>query len=188
MDLRLHTVCYSFTKNGSMSHISKRLSQAQVVTILTKYEEKKVSIEHTCISLGLKRARFFKLLKRFRADKAEFSLSSLRTGTKRISAEAEEHIRKELEKEKELIDNPSMPIRWYNYSAVQDVLKEEHKVDVSVPTIIDRAKKLGFYIPKVERTRHERIVSTDFIGELVQHDSSHHLFSPFMDDKLNPNR
>jgi hypothetical protein len=167
-----------------MSHISKRLSQAQVVTILTKYEEKKVSIEHTCISLGLKRARFFKLLKRFRADKAEFSLSSLRTGTKRISAEAEEHIRKELEKEKELIDNPSMPIRWYNYSAVQDVLKEEHKVDVSVPTIIDRAKKLGFYIPKVERTRHERIVSTDFIGELVQHDSSHHLFSPFMDDKL----
>ena len=67
---------------------------------------------------------------------------------------------------------------------MRDTLKEEHQIEVSVPTIIDRAKSLGFYIPKPERKAHERIVSTDFIGELVQHDSSHHLFSPLMHEKL----
>jgi hypothetical protein len=77
-----------------------------------------------------------------------------------------------------------MPIRFYNYSAVRDVLKEKHGIEVSVPTIIARAKSLGYYIPKVERAKHERIVATDFVGELVQHDSSHHRFSPFMDEKL----
>ena len=67
---------------------------------------------------------------------------------------------------------------------MRDLLKEKHNVHVSVPTIINRAKELGYYIPRTERNAHERIVSTDFVGELVQHDSSHHRFSPFMDDKL----
>src|SRR3989344_5136770 len=107
-----------------MSHISKRLSEAQAVTILTQYVEKKI------------------------------------------------------------IDNKDVPVRSYNSSAVHDTLKEKHGVEVSVPTIIDRAKNLGFYIPRAERALHERIVSTDFIGELVQHDSSHHLFSPLMHEKL----
>lgn len=167
-----------------MSHISKRLSEAQVVTILTQYKEKKITLVHASAALGLKRARFFRLLKKFRADTTDFSLVSVRVVPKRISTEAETSIKEELTKEKELIDNRDIPIRFYNYSAVRDVLKEKHSVEVSVPTIIARAKELGFYIPKKEHVKHERIVSTNFIGELVQHDSSHHLFSPFMDEKL----
>lgn len=168
-----------------MFHISKRLSQAQVVTILTQYEEKKVSASDAQTKLGLKASRFFDLVAAFRENKQTFAITRVEGERKtRISKEAETHIKDELEQEKKLIENKDVPIRWYNYSAVRDVLKEKHNVEVSVPTIIDRAKSLGFYIPRTERATHERIVSTDFIGELVQHDSSHHLFSPLMREKL----
>jgi len=101
-----------------MSHIAKRLTQAQVVTILTQYGEKKLTGVQASGSLGLKRARFFRLLKRFRSDKENFALSSVRTGTKRISETTEKRIKVELEKEKKLIDDKDVPIRFYNYSAV----------------------------------------------------------------------
>lgn len=162
-----------------------RLTDAQVVTILTQYEEDKISAADAQAKLAIKPSRFFDYVKRFREDKTTFSIARVRGKRKsRISQDAIAHIKKELKNENELIVNPSIPIRFYNYSAVRDVLKEKHDVEVSVPTIIRRAKEFGFYIPKVERVKHERIVSTDFIGELIQHDSSHHLFSPLMGEKL----
>lgn len=167
-----------------MSHISKRLSDAQVITILTQYDEGKIGASDAQAKLGLKPSRFFDCVKAFRANTTFTIARSLEERKTRVSTETEERIKEELEKEQKLINDPSIPIRFYNYSAVRDVLKEKHNIEVSVPTIITRAKSWGFYIPKVERASHERIVSTDFIGELVQHDSSHHLFSPFMDDKL----
>jgi hypothetical protein len=47
----------------------------------------------------------------------------------------------ELETEKSLIDDPSMPVRFYNYSFIRDQIMKKHHQEVSVPTIIDRAKK-----------------------------------------------
>lgn len=168
-----------------MSHISKRLTDAQVVTILTQYAERKISASGAWTKLGLKRSRFFDLVQAFKDGSGTFAVARNESGRKpRISREAESRIREELEKEKVLIENKGVPIRFYNYSAVRDALKEKHDIEVSVPTIIDRAKKLGCHIPRAERALHERVVSTDFVGELVQHDSSHHLFSPLMEDKL----
>lgn len=166
-------------------HISGRLTDAQVVTILTQYEAKKLSAQDAQAKLAVKPSRFFDYLKRFKEDKSSFTIARTKGSRKsRLSDDTQKHIKKELEEEHALIEDPAMPIRFYNYSAVRDVLKEKHEVKVSVPTIIRRAKELGFYIPKTEHVKHERIVSTDFVGELVQHDSSHHLFSPFMDTKL----
>ena len=168
-----------------MSHISKRLSQAQVVAILTQHEEKKISAQDAQAKLGVKRSRFFDLARAFKDKKRAFVIARNESDRKtRISQDVETHIKEELEKDKKLIDNKDVPIRSYNYSALRDTLQERHKETVSVPTIIDRAKKLGLYIPRMERAAHERIVSTDFVGELVQHDSSHHLFSPLMSEKL----
>src|SRR3989338_8956465 len=168
-----------------MSHISKRLSKTQVVTILTQYVEKKISCADAQAKLGLKRSRFFDLVHAFQKDKQLFTIDRDEGERKtRISKEAETHIKEELKEEKKLIENKDVPIRWYNYSAVRDTLKEKHEIEISVPTILDRAKSLGFYIPRLERAAHERVVSTDFVGELVQHDSSHHLFSPLMQKKL----
>jgi hypothetical protein len=56
-------------------------------------------------------------------------------------------------------------------------------INVSVPTIICRAKKLGYYQPRKERQSHDREVITTAIGSLVQHDASHHLWSPYAQEK-----
>ena len=79
-----------------------------------------------------------------------------------------------------MIEDRSLPIKWYNYSAVRDALKERYDVKVSVPTIIARAKEQGFYIPKPEKKKHTHEVITNYAGELVQHDASHHRWSPYV--------
>ncbi|MCL4418223.1 MAG: hypothetical protein M1365_16315, partial [Actinobacteria bacterium] len=53
----------------------------------------------------------------------------------------------------------------------------------SLPTIIDRAKRFGFYDKKKKGKAHERQVLTNYIGELLQHDSSHHKWSPYAGSK-----
>ena len=168
-----------------MFHISARLSEAQVSTILTQYIAKNLSTKDAYAKLGLKRSRFFDLVKEFKKNTGTFSIAR-RGGVRksRLSEDADTHITEELKKEESLIEDKTIPIRSYNYSAVCDILKEKHGITVSVPTIINRAKAQGYYIPRAERKAHTRIVSTTFAGELVQHDSSHHRFSPFMDHKL----
>jgi hypothetical protein len=104
--------------------------------------------------------------------------------TRGISSEAEKAILIELRSEKKLIDNRDMPIKHYNYSAVKELLEEKHDIAVSLPTIISRAKKSGFYRGKKTKKAHDREVLTNLIGELAQHDSSHHQWSPYMDKKL----
>jgi len=58
-----------------------------------------------------------------------------------------------------------------------------HGVHVSVPTIIKRAKELGCYIPHRKEKSHDRQVITSAIGELIQHDASLHLWSPYAQEK-----
>jgi len=43
-----------------------------------------------------------------------------------------------------LIDDPAMTVWSYNYSFIQDQLRKKYKQEVSLPTIIDRAKKRVF--------------------------------------------
>lgn len=169
----------------SNQQIHKRLEEAQVTTILESYLSKEISIEIACNNLGLKRARFFKILKEYRSNPETFSIEYKRESVNRkIDLETEEKIIGELEKEKKLIDDKNIPIKSYNYSAIRDDLKDKFDISISIPTIIDRAKKNGFYKKKPERKIHDRQVLTSFAGELSQHDSSFHLWSPYMDEKL----
>jgi hypothetical protein len=71
-----------------------------------------------------------------------------------------------------------VPLKSYNYSYIKDLLEEKYNQKVSLPTIIDRAKKNDFYLRKPKRTIHDREVLTNYVGELIQHDSSYHLWSP----------
>lgn len=48
-----------------------------------------------------------------------------------------------------------------------------------MPTIIDRAKRNNFYFLRPKRKAHDREVITNYPGELIQHDSSHHRFAPY---------
>ena len=76
----------------------------------------------------------------------------------------EENIIKELSQEKKLIGNRDMPIRFYNYSYINDQLYDRYKQKGSLPTIIDRAKRNGFYLPRPERKTHDREVLTNYVG------------------------
>jgi hypothetical protein len=56
-------------------------------------------------------------------------------------------------------------------------------MQVSLTTIIKRAKKLDCHIPRRKRKTHDRIVLTASIGALIQHDSSLHQWSPYAQEK-----
>lgn len=160
------------------NQVHKRLSNEQVKAILGKYEHKEIKVDKACDLLGIKRSQFFEWAKRFRQDPENFSIGYTRkTINRRITPHAESAILKELHLEKKIIDDKEVPTRFYNYSYLKNELQKK-SVIVSVPTIISRAKKHGFYIPKPEKKKHDREVITNYPGELIQHDSSHHLFSP----------
>ena len=85
-------------------------------------------------------------------------------------------------REKDLINDPEIPISGYNYSAIRDRLRKQG-IKISVNTIIDRAKKLGCHKPRKKKKAHDRKVLTESIGALVQHDGSTHRWSPFAEKK-----
>jgi len=157
-----------------------------VKLILESYLSGETTVASALENLKLKRARFFRLLKHYQDDPDFFTIVPPKKTNdhRKIKAEAETKIVEELKKEQKLVQNKDMPIKHYNYSAVRDDLREKNNIIVSVPTIIARAKNKGFWLPKPTKAIHDREVITNFAGELVQHDSSHHLWSPFMTMKL----
>jgi hypothetical protein len=165
--------------------LHKRLSEEQVKAILESYLAGEITVTSVLENLRLKRSRFFLLLKEYKENPDSFTITPPKKANSylKISDEAEKLIIKELEKEKQLIDNKNMPVRFYNYSAVRDDLLKQHGVKISVPTIISRAKDNGFYLPKREKKVHDHEVITNFAGELIQHDSSIHQWSPFSTNK-----
>jgi hypothetical protein len=56
-------------------------------------------------------------------------------------------------------------------------------IEISLPTIIDRAKRCDCYKGRPKKKAHDREVITTAPGALVQHDASHHLWSPYADRK-----
>jgi len=67
----------------------------------------------------------------------------------------------------------------HNYSYIKDILKNDCNQNLSLSTIINRAKTNGFYLTKPKRKVHEKEVITNYLGELIQHDSSHYRFSKY---------
>jgi len=129
---------------------------------------------------GHKREKvFLAFLKQYRQNPEGFSIEYKRElKTRKVSQSIEDNIIRELAVEKNIILNKDVPLKFYNYSYIKDLLETKYNQKVSLPTIIDRAKKNGFYLKKPDRSIHDREVLTNYVGELIQHDSSHHLFSP----------
>jgi len=167
---------------GIMAQLHKRFSDEQVAFLFQAYALGLMSREEVQEALAISRARFFVLWKEYRGNPEAFSISYQRTAPKKISLEAEASIAKELLRDKSLIEDPEIPISGYNYSALRDRLRKQG-VDVSVNTIIDRAKKLGCHKPRRKKKAHDREVLTASIGALIQHDGSTHRWSPFAKEK-----
>jgi len=167
-----------------MKQLHKKFTDYQIKELITRYLEKKIARKYIQEILGIKKTRFFALVKRLKADPENFSiLYSRRVPTRKISKDIERNIVKELKIEKDLIKAKDVPIKYYNYSFIKDLLEQKYNQKVSLPTIIDRAKRNNFYFLRPKRKAHDREVITNYPGELIQHDSSHHLFAPYANRK-----
>jgi hypothetical protein len=165
-----------------MEQIHRRFTTEQVKLLFKAYCKGTLDRPAVQQTLGIGKARFFALLKQYRCNLEGFSLVYQRSSPARLSARADQEIESELILEKGLIDDPTLPISSYNYSAIRDRLAE-HGVIVSLPTIITRAQRLGCYQPHPRKKVHDREVVTTAIGALIQHDASHHRWSPYAQDR-----
>jgi transposase len=165
--------------------LHKRQTIDQIKLVLDWYSQGLLSRDEALAKLELKRRRFYVLLSNYRDGKLGKLKPPLRTNAHRkIDPKLETVIRIELENEKRLIANPAMPVKTYNYAAITDRVTEQTGLRVSAQTIRNRAKTWGFYLEKRQpKTRHTRVVLTTATGLLLQHDASHHLWSPFADSK-----
>ena len=163
-----------------MGQLHKRFTDSQVKELIERYLKKEIERSYIQEVLGIGKTRFFALIKEYRRNANDFSIHYTRTTkTRTIPQEIEDNIITELHIEKHLIEDKDVPLRHYNYSYVRDLLETKYYQKVSLPTVIDRAKKHGFYVKrKPKKAPHDREVVSNYIGEIIQHDSSHHLWSP----------
>jgi len=160
--------------------IHKRLSNEHVRFILGKYSAGEIRAKNAIQKLGVGRTRFYQLFHQYEDDPTNFDIEYQREkSTRRIAPEIEENILKELEIEKtKIINRKDVPTKRYNYSYIKDLLQDKYEQKVSVDTIIRRAKDNDYYLGKLPKKIHDREVLTDYTGELIQHDTSRHLFAP----------
>ncbi len=166
-----------------MSQLHKHFTSDQVKELLERYLRNEIERKHLQEILGIKERRFFVLVRQYRENPHHFTIQYHRASPLRISKNLEQNIFKELSIEKEIIQNKEIPLKSYNYSYIKDRLKDQYRQKVSLPTIIDRAKKHGFYLKRPKRTPHDREVLTRYVGELIQHDASYHLWAPASQEK-----
>jgi len=110
-----------------VEQIHRRLSDEQVKMILDRYVKKELGTEQAMNLLGLKRSQFFELVKKYRETPDGFTIEySRRWSNRKIGEDVTKNILKELKIEKVLIDDPAMPIRFYNYSFIKNQLVNIH--------------------------------------------------------------
>jgi len=163
-----------------MVQIHKEFTDSQVKELIERYLKNEIERKYIQEVLGIGKTRFFALAKEYRKNPDEFSIRYTRKiKTRKISESIEHNMIRELQIEKKLIQDKDIPLKYYNYSYVKDLLETKYNQKVSLPTIIDRAKKNDFYLKRKHRkASHDREVLTNYIGEIIQHDSSYHLWSP----------
>jgi len=167
-----------------MAQLHKKFKDSQVKELIERYLRKEIERKYIQQILGIGKARFFALVSSYRQDPKNFSIQYNRKITTRgISQNIEKNIIKELTIEKKMIQDNNIALKSYNYSYIKDFLWDKYKQRVSLPTIINRAKKNNFYLKKPKRTAHDREVLTNYAGELIQHDSSYHKWSPYAPEK-----
>jgi hypothetical protein len=165
-----------------MDQIHKRFTTEQVKTLLRGYCQGTLDRSAIEEMLGISKTRFFAILRQYRHDSNSFSVSYQRAAPTRLSPRAEREIERELLIEKGLVEDSSLPITTYNYSSVRNRLAK-HDITVSLSTIIERAKHLGCYQSRSKQKAHDREVVTTAIGTLIQHDASHHRWSPYAEER-----
>jgi hypothetical protein len=163
-----------------MKQLHKRFTDEQVKEFIKRYLHEEIERHYLETLLGVKTRQIWNLVKKYRQSPATFSLKDSRiTPPRSLDPATERNMLKELALDQQLIANKAVPLYHYNYSYIKERLLSQYHQTVSVPTIIDRAKKHNFYIKRQRKKQvHDRQVLTSYAGELIQHDASLHLFAP----------
>jgi hypothetical protein len=165
-----------------VQQVHKRFTTEQVKALLAQYDQGNMPRREVQELLGVGKTRFFALLADYHHVGQTFAITYERTTPGRLPQTTEDAMQRELLREKELVEDKRLPISGYNYSAVRDRLLDDG-ISVSLPTLIERAKRLSCYKPPHKTKTHDREVITATIGDLIQHDASHHLWSPYASEK-----
>lgn len=166
--------------------LHRRFSREQVVTILEKYCCGSVSTIDAQRYLNLKKSQFFVLVKKYKTQGEKgFSIEYPRhTSNHVISPHIHTRVISELAKQKQLIARKDVPLDRYNYAFVKDTLQRTHHISVSASTVGEIAHNLGYVVGKKHPpNEHTRVVTSACVGELLQHDTSLHLFAPDAKEK-----
>lgn len=160
--------------------IHKKFTDDQVKELLQKYINKEIERKYIEQILGLKKARFFRILATYRKNPNKFSVEYKRSGqTRSIDPKVKDTIIKELTIDKKAIQNKDIPLYKYNYSYIKKRLETTYGQSAALSTIIQYAKANNLYLPKRKKSiSHDREVLTDNAGQLIQHDASYHLWAP----------
>jgi len=87
-----------------MKQLHRKFNDYQIKELITRYIEKKIARKYIQGILGIKKTRFFALVKQLKNDPENFSiLYSRRIPTRKISKDIEKNIVKELKIEEDLI-------------------------------------------------------------------------------------
>ncbi len=127
--------------------LRNRLSGEQVKFILNKYLIGEIKAGAAIAKSSIGRTRFYQLAAAYETDQANFNIDyGRRSPTRKIDAEIEKNILAELEFEKiNIIEKKDVPTKRYNYSYIQNLLQNKYQQQVSLNTIINRAKNNGHY-------------------------------------------
>ena len=106
-----------------MSQVHKRFTSEQVKELLDRYLKNEIERKYIQEILGIKRRRFFTLMKQYRENPQRFTIQYQRTSPLRISQDIEQNILKELAIEKKIIQDKEIPLKSYNYSYIKDRLR-----------------------------------------------------------------
>jgi len=148
--------------------LHKRLDLTQVKLILDWYQQGLLTESEACNKLGVKRRRFFMLLREYRTGDLK-SLNPRRSNSHRLIAPAvEAAIRAELARDKALVSNKDIPVKTYNYRAIRDVVVARIGQGLSAQTVRNRAKAWGYYLERpAPKAKHTRVVLTSAAGLLL---------------------
>jgi hypothetical protein len=164
--------------------LHKRFTTDQIKIIFQWYCDRSITSKEARDRLEISEERFFQLLRTYRKNSDTFTIDyPERSAHNRFGKKIDKIIRQELEKDKSLIDNPNIPLKQYNYSAVRDEVTGKIERSITSQTIRNRARDWGYVKPKPPKKKHDRIVLTSAVGMLFQHDSSRHLWTPYAKDK-----
>ena len=103
-----------------MGQLHKRFTDEQIKVLLQSYSQGKMRRVDIQEILGIGKTRFFALLKSYRQEADTFSIAYQRKSPAKLSAEVETGIEKALLWEKEIVEDPDLPISGYNFTALRD--------------------------------------------------------------------